>query len=191
MLEAVRSELPEFPEARAERFVREYGIPAYDAGVLTVERELADYFEAVVKGCGDPKSASNWVMGEVLRTIKEKSLQITSYPIEAQRLADLLGMIRAAEISTTIAKQVFDKMLESGLGAAEIVEREGLKQVSDTSEIEKVVRAILDENADQVEQYRAGKTKVFGFFVGQCMKAMKGKANPAVVNDILKGVLDS
>lgn len=191
MLEAVRSELPEFPEARAERFVKQYGIPAYDAGVLTVERELADYFEAVVEGCGDPKSASNWVMGEVLRTIKEKSMQITSFPLEAERLAGLLGMIKGGEISTTIAKQVFEKMLESGNSAAEIVEREGLKQVSDTSEIEKVVQTILDDNPEQVEQYRSGKTKLFGFFVGQCMKAMKGKANPAVVNDILKRMLDS
>ena len=190
MLESLKLELPEFPEARAERFVREFGIPGYDAGVLTAEREVADYFEEVVRCCGDAKAASNWVMGEVLRTLKENNIPVALFSVSPERLGGLIGLVAGGKISNTIAKQVFERMLETGDDAKAIVEEEGLAQVSDTAEIERVVQDILEANPGQVDQYRSGKTRIFGFFVGQCMKAMKGKANPVVVNEILKQTLD-
>lgn len=190
MLERLKLELPEFPEARAERFVKEFGIPVYDAGVLTAEREVSDYFEAVVRSCSDAKAASNWVMGEVLRMLKEKNISVASFSMPPERLGGLISLIGGGTISNTIAKQVFERMLETGDDAGAIVEEEGLAQVSDTAEIEKIVQSVIDANSGQVEQYRSGKTRVFGFFVGQCMKAMKGKANPVVVNEILKQKLE-
>ncbi len=190
MLERLERELPEFPEARAGRFVHEFGIPGYDAGVLTAEKEVADYFEEVLRSCGDAKAASNWVMGEVLRTLKEKSMAVATFPVLPQKLGELIGLIKAGTISNTIAKQVFERMLETGDDAGAIVENEGLAQVSDTEELERVVMKVIEDNPGQVEQYRSGKTRIFGFFVGQCMKAMKGKANPSVVNEILKKKLD-
>ncbi len=190
MLDRLGAELPEFPEARTARFVAEYGIPAYDAGVLTVERELADYFEAVVTVSGDAKASSNWVMGEVMRTLKEKYLDIAEFGISFERLGGLIRLISGGAISNTIAKQVFEIMLSDEASAAAIVEREGLAQVSDTGAIEAAIQEILDANTKQLEQYRSGKTQLFGFFVGQCMQKMKGKANPTVVNEILKKLLE-
>lgn len=189
-LERLKLELPEFPEDRSARFVAEYGIPAYDASVITVERELADYFEDTVKASGDPKASSNWVMGEVMRTLKEKYLDIAEFGISPERLGGLIRMIGNGAISNTIAKQVFEIMQSDEASAEAIVEREGLAQVSDTGAIETAIREILDANPKQLDQYRSGKTQLFGFFVGQCMQKTKGKANPKVVNEILKGLLD-
>ncbi|MBM3162847.1 MAG: Asp-tRNA(Asn)/Glu-tRNA(Gln) amidotransferase subunit GatB [Chlorobi bacterium] len=191
MLERMRLELPEFPEARAERFVSEYGIPAYDAGVLTVEREVADYFEGAVVACGDGKTASNWVMGEVMRTLKEKYLDIAEFAISPERLGGLIKLIAKGAISNTIAKQVFELMQTDASMAEEIVEKEGLAQVSDAGAIEATVDEIFAANPKQLADYREGKTKLFGFFVGQCMARMKGKANPQVVNEVLKSRLDN
>jgi aspartyl-tRNA(Asn)/glutamyl-tRNA(Gln) amidotransferase subunit B len=191
MLERMRQELPEFPEERAERFVREYGIPAYDAGVLTVEREIADYFECAVAACDDGKTASNWVMGEVMRTLKEKYLDISEFAISPERLGGLIRLIAKGAISNTIAKQVFELMQADDASAEEIVSKEGLAQVSDTGAIEATVDEILAANPKQLADYREGKTKLFGFFVGQCMARMKGKANPQVVNEVLKSRLDA
>ena len=190
MLEQMRSELPEFPENRALRFVAEYSIPAYDAAVLTVEREVADYFERTVKVSGDGKISSNWVMGEVMRTLKEKYLDIADFGISPERLGELVRLINGGAISNTIAKEVFEIMQTDGAEPTAIVAREGLAQVSDTGAIEASIQAILDANAAQLEQYRSGKTKLFGFFVGECMRQMKGKANPQVVNEVLKSMLD-
>jgi len=190
MLERIRLELPEFPEDRERRFVSEYGIPPYDAGVLTVEREIADYFERTLTACGDAKAASNWVMGEVMRTLKEKYLDIMEFAISPERLGGLIGLIGKGAISNTIAKQVFELMQTGEASAEEIVDREGLAQVSDTGAIERTVDEILEANPKQLADYREGKTKLFGFFVGQCMARMKGKANPQVVNDVLKSRLD-
>ena len=190
MLERMRQELPEFPEDRSARFVSEYGIPAYDAGVLTVERELADYFEGVVKASGDAKASSNWVMGEVMRTLKEKYLDIVEFGISSERLGGLIRLIGAGTISNTIAKQVFEIMQSCEETAEALVEREGLAQVSDTGAIEAAIQEVLDANAKQLEQYRSGKVQLFGFFVGQCMQKTKGKANPKVVNEILKKMLE-
>ncbi|KAA6231880.1 Asp-tRNA(Asn)/Glu-tRNA(Gln) amidotransferase subunit GatB [Chlorobium phaeovibrioides] len=185
MLERIRLELPEFPEARAERFVQEFSIPAYDAGVLTVEREVADYFEELAGLAKDAKVASNWVMGEVLRTLKEKYLSIEEFIVTPVRLGGLIRMIASGAVSNTIAKQVFELMQESDASAEEIVEREGLAQVSDSGAIEAVVEGILAANPGQLAAYREGKTKLMGFFVGQCMAKMKGKANPQMVNEVL------
>jgi len=190
MLDRLRQELPEFPEARADRFVREYGIPAYDAGVLTVEREVADYFEKTLRACGDAKAASNWVMGEVMRILKEKYLDIAEFAITPERLGGLITLIGEGAISNTIAKQVFEIMQTDGASSAGIVETHGLAQVSDTGAIEAAVDEILAANPKQLADYREGKTKLFGFFVGQCMSRMKGKANPQVVNEVLKSRLD-
>ncbi|MFZ4526035.1 MAG: Asp-tRNA(Asn)/Glu-tRNA(Gln) amidotransferase subunit GatB [Chlorobium sp.] len=185
MIDRIRLELPEFPEARALRFAEEYAIPVYDAEVLTVEREVADYFEVTVRVSGDAKASSNWVMGEVMRTLKEKYLDIAEFSIVPERLGELIRLIVEGRISNTIAKQVFEIMLSDKAPAAEIVEREGLAQVSDTGAIEAVVQEILDANPGQLAAYRGGKTKLLGFFVGQCMSRMKGKANPQMVNDVL------
>jgi aspartyl-tRNA(Asn)/glutamyl-tRNA(Gln) amidotransferase subunit B len=190
MLERMGAELPEFPEDRSARFVSEHGIPAYDAGVLTVERELADYFEETVRASGDAKASSNWVMGEVMRTLKEKYLDIPEFGIPAVRLGGLIRLINNGAISNTIAKEVFEIMQSEDATAEAIVEREGMAQVSDTGAIEQAIQEILDANTRQLEQYRSGKTQLFGFFVGQCMQKMKGKANPKVVNEILKSLLD-
>ncbi len=185
MIDRIMLELPEFPEERAVRFAEEYAIPAYDAAVLTVERELADYFEETVRVSGDAKASSNWVMGEVMRTLKEKYLEIAEFSIMPERLGGLIALIGKGVISNTIAKQVFELMLQSEDAPAVIVEREGLAQVSDSGAIESVVQAILDANPGQLAAYRGGKTKLLGFFVGQCMSQMKGKANPQMVNDVL------
>lgn len=185
LFERMKSELPEFPEVRAARFVTEYAIPAYDAAVLTVEREVADYYEETVRVSGDGKVSSNWVMGEVLRTLKEKYLDISEFAISSDRLGGLIRLIGEGTISNTIAKQVFELMQQNGLSSSEIVEREGLAQVSDSGAIEAVVQEILDANPGQLASYREGKTKLFGFFVGQCMSRMKGKANPQMVNEVL------
>ncbi|NTU67740.1 MAG: Asp-tRNA(Asn)/Glu-tRNA(Gln) amidotransferase subunit GatB [Chlorobiaceae bacterium] len=190
MLNRMKQELPEFPEDRSARFVSEYGIPAYDAGVLTVERELADYFEGVVNASGDAKASSNWVMGEVMRTLKEKYLDIAEFGISSGRLGGLIRLIGAGVISNTIAKQVFEIMLADEATAEAVVEREGLAQVSDTGAIEAAIQEILDANTKQLEQYRSGKVQLFGFFVGQCMQKTKGTANPKVVNEILKKMLE-
>ena len=185
MLERIRLELPEFPEARAERFVQEFSIPVYDAGVLTAEREVADYFEELVGLAGDAKTASNWVMGEVMRTMKETSLSIENFSVTPERLGGLIRMIGSGAVSNTIAKQVFELMHESDASAAEIVGREGLAQVSDSGAIEAAVDEILATNPGQLAAYCEGKTKLMGFFVGQCMAKMKGRANPQMVNEVL------
>ncbi|MBV5319538.1 MAG: Asp-tRNA(Asn)/Glu-tRNA(Gln) amidotransferase subunit GatB [Chlorobium phaeobacteroides] len=186
MLERMRLELPEFPEDRAARFVSEFAIPAYDAAVLTVDREVADYFEETVRVSGDAKVASNWVMGEVMRTLKEKYLDIAEFGISSLRLGELIRLIGAGTISNTIAKQVFEIMMSDEAAAEVIVTREGLAQVSDFGAIDMVLQEVLDANPGQLADYRAGKTKLFGFFVGQCMARMKGKGNPAIVNDLLQ-----
>lgn len=191
MLDQIKQSLPEFPEARLERFITDYIIPRYDAEVLTVEREVADYFETVAKISGDAKAASNWVMGEVLRTLKEKAIDIDGFSIEPERIGRLVALIHQGTISNTIGKSVFEKMLLEPTEPAAIIERDGLAQVSDTGAIEKTVQEILAANPSQLEQYRSGKKNLFGYFVGEAMKKMAGKANPKVINDILKQKLET
>ena len=180
-----RKELPELPERRKQRFVTEMGIPEYDAEVLTASRALADYYEECVAFHHNAKSVSNWVMGEITRALNDSGGIIENCPVLPRQLADLLKLIDAGTISVKIAKTVFDEMWNSGKEPGIIVEEKGLLQVSDSSAIEAIIDEILNKEAGQVAEYRSGKEKLFGFFVGQVMKASKGKANPAVVNDLL------
>ena len=190
LINAVRDELPELPDAKSERFQRDYGLSAYDAGVLTGSRELADYFEAVVAAAGDAKLSANWVMGELSGALNKAGLEITQSPIDAATLAGLLLRIRDETISGKIAKEVFEAIWDGEGDADAVINARGLRQVTDNSAIEAMVEEAIAANPEQLEQYRAGKTKLMGFFVGQVMKASGGKANPQQVNEILKRRLD-
>jgi len=183
---ASRTDLPELPAAKQQRFITELGLPAYDAEVLSADRRLADYFEACVAQAGDAKACANWVMGEVQRKLNETGSAISDAPLTPPALAGLLARIADGTISGKIAKTVFEKMWTSGQAADEIIEAEGLKQVSDTGALEAIIDEVIAANLGQVEQYRAGQEKLLGFFVGQVMKASQGKANPGLVNQLLK-----
>jgi aspartyl-tRNA(Asn)/glutamyl-tRNA(Gln) amidotransferase subunit B len=185
-VEEVRRTLPELPEAKVERFIREYGIPRYDAEVLSAERALADYYDECVRLHGNGKACSNWVMGEVTRALNETGLAIAEAPVTPAMLAGMLKRIDDNTISGKIAKTVFDEMWKSGKDADGVIAEKGLKQVTDTGAIEEIIDEVMAANPAQVEEYRGGKEKVFGFFVGQVMKASRGKANPAAVNELLK-----
>ena len=189
-ISAVKAALPELPAAKKTRFIEQYDLPAYDAGVLTTSRKLADYFEACVSHHPSPKQMSNWIMGSLLGLLNAAGQHIAESPVSAEHLAGLVRLIDDETISGKIAKKVFDEMAASGDSPESIVKAKGLVQVSDTSQIEQIVDRVLSENTAQAEQYRGGKTKVFGFFVGQVMKATRGQANPKIVNDILKHKLD-
>ena len=183
---AVKAGLPELPEAKKGRFVREYGIPEYDAEVLTSSKPLANYYEACLKGYAKPKIVSNWIMSELLRELKRDEREIEECPVPASNLAQMIKLIDEGLISGKIAKSVFEEMYRTGKKAEEIVKEKGWVQVTDTSAIEKAVAEILAKNPKEVEEYKKGKEKVFGFFVGQVMKATQGKANPQLVNELLK-----
>ncbi|MFO1408347.1 MAG: Asp-tRNA(Asn)/Glu-tRNA(Gln) amidotransferase subunit GatB [Steroidobacteraceae bacterium] len=187
-IEAVRATLPELPDEKAARFVREHGLTAYDAGVLTSSRELADYYEAVVAalGGGQHKLAANWVMGELSGALNKDTLEIGQSRIAAGRLAGLLARIVDSTISGKIAKEVFEAMWTEGLDADAIIDAKGLRQITDTSAIERAIDEVMAKSPGQLAEYRAGKDKLFGYFVGQVMKATGGKANPAQLNELLK-----
>jgi aspartyl-tRNA(Asn)/glutamyl-tRNA(Gln) amidotransferase subunit B len=185
-VEDARLALPELPEAKRKRYTTELGLTDYDAEVLTATRELAAYFEACIALFGQSKTVANWVMGELTRALNDdNNRSITDCPVTPRLLADLLHLIDNGTISTKIAKTVFDEMYTTGNAPAAIVEEKGLVQVSDTGAIEAIIDEVLAREAGQVAEYRSGKEKVFGFFVGQVMRASKGKANPALVNEIL------
>jgi aspartyl-tRNA(Asn)/glutamyl-tRNA(Gln) amidotransferase subunit B len=186
----IRARLPELPQARRERFVTQYGLPAYDAGVLTQSRDVADYFEQVASRVA-PKAASNWVMGEVLRRIKGDEAGIDAAPVTPDALASLVAAVEGGAISGSVGKEVFEKMWATGEAAATIIEREGLVQIDDESAIRAAIDEVLGANADAVARYREGKTQSFGFLVGQVMKATGGKANPKVVNGLLRRALEA
>ena len=172
---------------KAARFVADHGLSAYDAGVLTASRELADYYETVVKGLGGQrKLAANWVMGELSGALNRDGLEITQSRVSAAALAQLLARIVDNTISGKIAKEVFEAMWAEGKGADEIIDARGLRQITDTSAIEKAIDEVMAKNPQQLAEYRSGKDKLFGFFVGQVMKATQGKANPAQLNELLK-----
>ena len=186
-IETVRKSLPELPDEKKERFVYEFGLSPYEAGVLTASRELADYFEATEKASdGEVKQAANWVMGDLLGALNKAGLEIGQSPVTAQMLGGMIRRIADDTISGKIAKQVFEAMWEGEGDADAVIETRGLRQVSDSGAIEKIIDDIIASNPQQVEQFRAGKDKVFGFFVGQVMKATQGKANPGQVNELLK-----
>jgi aspartyl-tRNA(Asn)/glutamyl-tRNA(Gln) amidotransferase subunit B len=190
LIARVRSELPELPDAKQKRFVSQYGIPAYDAHVLTGSGDVADYYEAVVAAGADGKSASNWVMGEVLRELNERKIDIGEFGIPAGNLAELATLQASGKVNSTTAKEVFQEMLAGGKTAGAIVQAKGLEQISDDAAIEKEAVAVLDENPDEVTRYLAGKEQLLQFFVGQLMKRTRGKANAQLATGILKGLLE-
>jgi aspartyl-tRNA(Asn)/glutamyl-tRNA(Gln) amidotransferase subunit B len=185
-VESVRKSLPELPEKKRQRFIADFKIPEYDAQVLTASKTLGDYYEKCVELFPQPKMVSNWIMGEMLRELKNDEQGIENPPITPKQLTDLLKLIDKGAISGKMGKTVFEEMFHTGKPADVIVQEKGLAQISDSSAIEKLVEEILAANAEQVESYKNGKDKVFGYLVGQIMKASKGQANPAVVNQLLK-----
>ena len=185
-LDEIRAGMPELPARKRARFMTSYGLSAYDANVLTASRAIAEYYERVAAASGEPKMAANWVMGDLMGALHAEGKPIAESPVAPERLGELVALIRTGEISGKIAKEVFPKMFASGEAAAAIVEREGLKQISDTGAIESLIDAVLEQNAKQVEQYKSGKATVLGFLVGQVMKASRGQANPGAVNEMLR-----
>ena len=193
-LDEIRGELPELPQQKRERFESQFGLSAYDASVLSAQRELADYFEQVQGECGDAKLAANWVMGELSSLLNREDLDISQSPVSASQLGGMIARIKDNTISGKIAKTVFEAMAAGEGDADQIIDKRGLKQVTDTGAIDAMLDEVLAANAEQVEQYRAAdenkRGKMFGFFVGQAMKASKGKANPQQVNELLKSKLE-
>jgi aspartyl-tRNA(Asn)/glutamyl-tRNA(Gln) amidotransferase subunit B len=187
-LEDCRASLPELPGAKRKRY-EALGVTAYNAGVLTAEVETARWFDALLDAGAEPKQAANWVVAELFGALNRRGESVEHSPVSPAAAAELLGLVADGTISGTIAKQVFEIMLESGEGAAAIVEAKGLRQTSDTGAIDAAIDTILADNADKVAQYKGGKEALFGFFVGQTMKAMAGKANPQVVNERLRAKL--
>jgi len=188
-IEKIEKTLPELPDVKKQRFVQEYRLPEYDAEVLTSEKELAEYFEQVVKYGSDAKLASNWMMSEVLRKLNQEKREITACPITPKDLAELLQLIQKGTISGKIAKIVFEEMYSSGKPASQIVREKSLIQITDQAVLEEIAQKIIESYPKEVEQYKAGKEKLLGFFVGQMMKQTKGKANPQLVNKIFKELL--
>jgi aspartyl-tRNA(Asn)/glutamyl-tRNA(Gln) amidotransferase subunit B len=188
-IEDVRTRLPELPDAKAARFVREHGLSGYDAGVLTASRELATYYEEVAAGCGEAKLAANWVMGDLSGFLNRDGLEIGAAPVPAAALAGMLKRIADGTISGKLAKEVFEAMWTEGKPADAIIDAKGLRQITDTGAIEQAIAQVMAANPGQLADYRAGKEKLFGFFVGQAMKATAGKANPAQLNELLKKML--
>ncbi|MBS0643163.1 MAG: Asp-tRNA(Asn)/Glu-tRNA(Gln) amidotransferase GatCAB subunit B, partial [Proteobacteria bacterium] len=182
---ALKQSLPELPDAKRNRFMQEYGLSRYDASVLVAEKATAEFYETVAKG-RDAKIAANWVMGDFFAALNKLGRSIEDPPVTAGQLGGLLDLMADSTINGKIAKDVFEAMIETGKDAGVIVDERGLRQVTDTGAIDAAIDAILTANADKVAEYRAGKDKLFGFFVGQTMKAMAGKGNPALVNQVLK-----
>ncbi len=189
-IQAVKDALPELPSAKADRFVKDFGLPEYDAKVITSTKPLAHFYEkAVATSSGEPKLVSNWLMTEVLRMLKESEKEIEECPFPAEHLGQLVSLIKSGEISSKIAKTIFEDMWASGKNPKDIMKEKGLVQVSDPNLIENAVRKIMEANPKNVTEYRAGKEKLFGFFVGQVMKETKGMGNPSLVNDIVLAFL--
>jgi aspartyl-tRNA(Asn)/glutamyl-tRNA(Gln) amidotransferase subunit B len=185
-LHKVRHSLPELPQDRRDRFVKEYGLREYDAQVLTLTRAIGDYFEAAVKAGGDARLTANWVTVDLMGLLKAAGKDISESPVPPEHLGELVALIAKGDLSGKLAKEILPKMFETGESAAAIMDREGLRQISDTAALEKIIDEVLAANPKQVAQYRSGKTAVLGFFVGQVMKASRGQANPAAVNELLK-----
>jgi aspartyl-tRNA(Asn)/glutamyl-tRNA(Gln) amidotransferase subunit B len=188
-LDRVRASLPELPSAKAARFVEQYGLSVYDAGVLTADRRTADYFEAVADAAGDAKAAANWVTGDLARLLNADSLDITSAKVRPEELGAMIRLIQDGTISGKIGKAVFEEMFLTGKGAKAIVAEKGLVQESDASAIESIVDGVIAAHPKEAVRYRAGDEKLLGFFVGQVMRASKGKANPGLANEVVKNRL--
>jgi aspartyl-tRNA(Asn)/glutamyl-tRNA(Gln) amidotransferase subunit B len=187
----LKAKMVELPADRRARFINEYGLREYDAQVLTLTRPIADYYERAAKASPDPKITANWVMGDLVGLLNAEGKSIEESPIPAEHIGELVGLIQSGELSGKLAKEIFPKMFSEGLAPKAIMERDGLKQISDTGALEKIIDEVLAANPKQVEQYKGGKTTVIGFLVGAVMKATKGQANPGSVNEMLKAKLDS
>jgi aspartyl-tRNA(Asn)/glutamyl-tRNA(Gln) amidotransferase subunit B len=188
-ISAAREAMPELPAAKIARFTADYGLSAYDAGVLTATRSLAAYFEAAVKAGAPAKAAASWISVELLRRLNDAGKDIDACPVAPDALAALLKVIEKGDITAASGKKVFAKMFDTGRSAADIIAADGLAQITDTAPIEKAAREIIAKNPDNVAKYRAGNEGVFKFFVGQVMRETRGQANPQAVNDILKKIL--
>jgi aspartyl-tRNA(Asn)/glutamyl-tRNA(Gln) amidotransferase subunit B len=186
-LDKIRAEMPELPADKRRRFVESYGLREYDARVLTADRAISDYFERASAVAGDPRITANWVTGDLLGALDGSD--ISEAPVSAERLGELVNLIATGEISGKLAKDIFVKMIDTGESARAIIDREGLRQISDTDALGKIVDEVIANNPKQVEQYKSGKTAVLGYLVGQVMKASKGQANPAAVNELLRDKL--
>ena len=187
-IEKIKSDIPELPDEKKKRFIDKFSLSSYEANILVSDKETSEYFEEVIKK-SDVKLATNWITGELFALLNEKDLGIIQSPISAKNLSKLINLIKDGTISGKIAKTVFELMADGDKDPKEIVEKEGLKQQSDPKELEKIISEIISKNQDKVEEYKSGKEKLFGFFVGQVMQISGGKANPKLVNDILKGKL--
>ncbi len=189
MIAKIKSEMPEFPEQKVIRFVEQYGIPKYDAEVLSAEKEMADYFETVVKTSGNAKTASNWIMTEVMRVLKDKNIEIDEFSVSAENIGKLIQLIDNNTISGKIAKELFEIMLTDSRDPKVIVEEKGMVQITDTKAIEEMIAQVIADNPQSIEDFKAGKDRAKKFLIGQAMKASKGKANPQLVNQILEDQL--
>jgi aspartyl-tRNA(Asn)/glutamyl-tRNA(Gln) amidotransferase subunit B len=188
-LARVKAEVPELPQQKRARFVEEFGLREYDADVLTASRAISEYYEKAAAASGDARTAANWVMGDLAAALKADNKDYSDSPVSAEKLGELIALIGKGELTGKLAKEIFPKMYAGGESAREIMEREGLKQISDTGALEKIIDDVLAANPKQVEQYKGGKTTVIGFLVGQVMKSSRGQANPATVNELLKSKL--
>jgi aspartyl-tRNA(Asn)/glutamyl-tRNA(Gln) amidotransferase subunit B len=182
----VRAAMPELPPLKRARFIADYGLREYDADVLTQTRAASDYFETAAKASGDPKNTANWVMGDLMGMLKAEGKEIGECPISPQNLGELVKLLAQGELSGKLAKEIFPKMFSTGDAAAVIMEREGLKQISDAGALGGIIDGVIAGNPKQVEQYQSGKTSVINYLVGQAMKASRGQANVAAVTDLLK-----
>ena len=185
-IDEIRDSLPELPHQKKERFIKEYALPEYDAGVLTQSKELAQFYEETNKYAKDPKQVSNWVMGDVLRRLNDEEMEIVDLKFQPKDLADLLEFINAGKISNNIGKKVLREMFETGEKPEAIIKKKGLIQISDEGELEGIIEKVLDENQQSVIDYKNGKDRALGFIIGQVMKATKGKANPQLVNKMVR-----
>jgi aspartyl-tRNA(Asn)/glutamyl-tRNA(Gln) amidotransferase subunit B len=185
-LSAVRASMPELPARKRARFVEKFGLSEYDAEVLTATRAISEYFETAAGAAGNAKAAANWVMGDLMAMLNAEGKDIADCPVSAHNLGRLVKLISGGELSGKLAKEVFPKMFSTGETAESIMQREGLKQISDTGAVEKVIDDVIAANAKQVEQYKGGKTTVINFLVGQAMKATRGQANVAMVTELFK-----
>jgi aspartyl-tRNA(Asn)/glutamyl-tRNA(Gln) amidotransferase subunit B len=190
IIESVRSILPELPDAKKERLMSEYGLSAYDAGIMTDSLAVADYFEGVAKKIGSKKLAANWVMVEVLRALKEKNIEICDFNLSSDLLSELLLSVESNIISGKMAKDIFEEMVISGRRASEIIDQKGIRQITLREELVPIIDKVLNTEREQVEKYKDGKTRLFGYFVGKVMEATAGRANPELVNEILREKLD-
>ncbi len=190
-IERVKADLPELPAARCDRFVSEYGLTAGQAQLLTASKEAADYYEATVAAGGLPLPALNWVQGQVLRTLKERKISLSELRVTPQHLAELMAMVDAGRISNRIARTVFDEIAQSGEAPATVVEKKGLVQISDESDLHEIIEAVLSEHPEEVQRYQAGQKRLTGFFMGQVMKKTEGQANPKLAGRLLKEKLGS